>query len=111
MARTIVNRHEATPSDLELDLRGEMGKLPPAARIECMLDYAARMDADARDARRLGWYEQANFMAELAHQFRCGHVVMPGDFIGMEALLDYERRALEETLNTGLKPMMPSLLN
>jgi len=111
MARTIISKNEVIEEEICEDLRGEMAAMPPEDRLDYMCAYADNMDLDAIDARTRGWHEQANFMAELAHQFRSGHVVLPGEFRGMESLLDDERRDLEETLNTGQKPKMPAHLN
>lgn len=87
-----------------IDLRAAVDKLKGFEKTYVLDSYANELNEDAVNARRRGWYEQANFLAELAHQMTCGYVVMPGEFIGLESALEDERRNLEETLNTGLKP-------
>ena len=110
MSRVITSRNRLN-KDEGIDLRAEVEALSPEERKVVLDDYAGQLDVDAMLARRRGWFEQANFLAELAHQMRCGHVIMPGDFPGMESLLDDERRREEETLNTYERPSMPAIYN
>lgn len=94
-----------------IDLRSVAANMHEFERTYVLNSYANELYEDAIDARQRGWFEQANFLSELAHQLLQGYVVMPGEFAGLESQVYDEHRREEETLNTGLKPKAPYSIN
>lgn len=89
---------KAGAAEAETNLRAVVAGLAPVERERVLRAYITQLGVDAVDSRRKGWYDQANFLEELAHHMRRGHVIMAGDFRGLEHLLNVEARRVRDAV-------------
>lgn len=86
----------AGAEEAETNLRAVIAGLDPVERERVLRAYITQLSVDAVDSRYKGWFDQANFLEELAYHMRRGHVIMAGELKGLEHLLNVEAKRVRD---------------